>query len=101
MVFGISIAVTKVPLVNQCAEIQIIAFGFGISLLIFRKPCTKIFSSMAFIGEPCPRNRTGIFCVVRKLSEMLERSLRFIVKCIKYDVQSILIEFLFLADLVD
>ena len=38
MVFGISIAVTKVPFVNQCAEIQMMAFGFGISLLIFLNP---------------------------------------------------------------
>ena len=80
MVFGFSMAVTKVPSVNQCAEIQMIAFGLGISLEIFLNPCTKIFSSTAFIGEPCPRKRTGIFSVVLKPSEMLENSFKFIIK---------------------
>lgn len=66
MVRGFSIAVTKVPFVSQCAEMQRIALGRGIVSAIFRKPVTKSFSSMAFIGLPWPANRTGIGEVVSK-----------------------------------
>jgi hypothetical protein len=58
--FLISPEVTKVPLVNQCAEIQRIAFGVGI-FLKFPKPLTNWFSSIAFIGEPCPKKELAFF----------------------------------------
>src|SRR5690554_2903658 len=60
MVAGCSIAVTQVPWVSQCAEIQSIALGLGRSRAIFRKPETNSFSSIAFIGLPWPKKSTGI-----------------------------------------
>src|SRR5690554_7369274 len=64
MVGGFFIAVTQVPRVSQCADIHKIACGRGISLAMFRKPRTNSFSSMAFIGLPCPKNNTGILPVL-------------------------------------
>ena len=52
--------VRNVPRTNQCAEIDKIAFGRGSKPAIARKPWLQTLSSMAFMGEPCPTNRTGI-----------------------------------------
>src|SRR4051812_16774132 len=78
MVCGFSIAVTKVPLVSQCALTHTIAFGFGIVLPMFLNPATNSFSSMAFIGLPWPRNSTGIFSVLLKGSVILFNAFSFI-----------------------
>src|SRR5690606_1840950 len=78
MVVGCSIAVTKVPLVSQWAEMHKMAFGLGISLAIFRKPSTNSFSSMAFMGLPCPKNNTGIFSVLLMEAVSLFKVFNFI-----------------------
>src|SRR5674476_1304587 len=64
MVGGLGIAVTNVPLVSQCAEIQRIAFGFGSVLPSSLQFCTNSFSLMAFIGLPRPIKSTGIRTVL-------------------------------------
>src|SRR6185295_564237 len=61
MVFGFSMAVTWVPFVNQWAEIQSTALGGSSSLPIFSHVALNSLSSMPFIGEPCPINRSGVF----------------------------------------
>src|SRR5574343_2107749 len=61
MVFGFGIAVTIVPLVNQCAETTTTALGVGISFPICCQRFENSLSSIAFIGEPCPMNKTGSF----------------------------------------
>ena len=60
MVRGCGIAVTADPLVSQWAEMHKIALGLGISFEITRQLRENSLSSIAFMGLPCPRNRTGI-----------------------------------------
>src|SRR5688572_4183993 len=60
MVSGFSAAETYTPCVSQCEETHRMAFGRG-----RRRPSAcqlrrQALSSIAFIGEPCPRNTTGI-----------------------------------------
>jgi hypothetical protein len=43
------------------------ACGGGSKAAASLKPFTKIFSSMAFIGLPCPKKRTGITAVFFKI----------------------------------
>src|SRR4051812_32672017 len=62
MVLGKSIAVILVPLVNQCADITSTALGVGISFAICVHRRLNSVSSIPFMGEPCPTNRTGITC---------------------------------------
>jgi hypothetical protein len=64
MVLGSFMAVTNDPLVSQCAEIHNIAFGTGRVFAVSLQPFTKMFSSMAFIGLPCPTNSTGMMSVL-------------------------------------
>src|SRR3989338_640586 len=64
MVLGFCIPVTADPTLSQCAEIQIIAFGVGISSANFFQRRLNSLSSIAFIGEPCPINNTGILFLV-------------------------------------
>jgi hypothetical protein len=55
------------------------ADGLGIDFTMFRNPLTNSFSSMAFIGLPCPRNSTGIVGVLLKGVVVLFIALIFIV----------------------
>src|SRR4030065_2465499 len=61
MVRGASMAVTCVPWVSQWAEMHKIAFGCGMSRAAAIQAEFNSLSSMAFIGLPCPINKTGIF----------------------------------------
>ena len=61
MVFGCRSPVTKVPGTYQCAETERMALGSGRRPASERKPRLQTLSSMAFIGEPWPTKRTGIF----------------------------------------
>src|SRR5208337_787819 len=77
MVFGCSIAVTNVPRVSQCAEMQRMACGFGSSLPIAFHPLLNLFSSMAFIGLPCPTKSRGItFSCLPRVSLNFFKSLK-------------------------
>jgi len=60
MVRGFAIIVTFVPFVCQCALTHRIAVGFGNALAAIFQARLNSLSSMAFIGEPCPTNNTGI-----------------------------------------
>src|SRR5690606_27688578 len=68
MVFGLSIAVMKVPLVSQWAETTSTAFGVGILFAMAAQPWLYAFSNIPFMGEPWPMNKTGIFVVAGRLS---------------------------------
>lgn len=46
---------------TQCAETTQIAWGRGMSRLSSSSARVKAFDSMAFMGEPWPTKRTGIF----------------------------------------
>src|SRR5665647_2581357 len=74
MVGGICIAVTKVPFVSQCADIQIITLGLDNVLPISSQVLEYSLSSMAFMGLPCPRNNTGIISVLALCSVILLKS---------------------------
>ena len=78
MVGGLGMAVTNVPRVSQCADTHRIARGLGNPAATDRKPCTNSFSSIAFIGLPCPRNSTGIFSVGANVSASAPNSPSFI-----------------------
>jgi hypothetical protein len=54
------------------------ALGFGIPFPAFLNPVTNSFSSMAFMGEPCPRKRTGISAEISNASVILRKCCRFI-----------------------
>jgi hypothetical protein len=54
------------------------ALGAGISLATVLKPVTNSFSSMAFIGLPCPMKSTGIVSVLLN-DESLFNVLAFII----------------------
>jgi hypothetical protein len=58
---------------------QRIALGFGMVAAMFRKPRTNSFSSIAFIGFPCPRNKAGICCEGAKASVIVDSPPIFIV----------------------
>src|SRR4051812_20342713 len=60
MGFGGSSPGAKGPDTYQCAEMLRMAFGSGSSPASFWKPRLQSLSSMAFIGEPWPTNRTGM-----------------------------------------
>src|SRR6267143_2790665 len=62
MVRGCSSPVRKVPGTYQCAEMLRMALGSGSSLASLWKPRLHSLSSIAFIGEPWPTNRTGMRC---------------------------------------
>ena len=57
---GRTLPVVKVPATYQWAEIARTAFGRGSSAARSRKPRDQRFSSMAFMGLPCPTKSTGI-----------------------------------------
>jgi hypothetical protein len=61
MVLGRSSPVTKVPATYQWAEIERMAAGCGSRPASELKPRLHRLSSMAFIGDPCPTKRAGIF----------------------------------------
>src|SRR3954467_12260606 len=62
---GCSFSVTSRPLcVSQCAEIERMALGFGTLFAISRHAVVHSFDSIAFIGLPCPTNRTGMRSLV-------------------------------------
>src|SRR5579864_6739146 len=61
MVRGLPTARTSVPFVTQCAETTHTAWGRGSRLVSPASVSVKRFRSMAFIGDPCPTKRTGIF----------------------------------------
>jgi hypothetical protein len=60
IVRGAAIAVMCVPVVSQCAETTSTAVGVAISAPITLQTVLKSFSSMPFIGEPCPMKSAGI-----------------------------------------
>src|SRR5664280_2349186 len=60
MVSGCSIAVTRVPSVSQCAEMQSTALGLGSDRATAAHARLNSVFSMAFIGLPWPMNRAGI-----------------------------------------
>src|SRR5512135_3253369 len=78
MVRGLSIAVSSVPRVSQCADTHRIALGVGRVLPISRHPLENSLSSMAFIGLPCPTNSTGIGSVLSRVSAQCSKSCVFI-----------------------
>jgi len=47
--------------VTQCAEIQMMALGFGRAFPAASQARENSLSSITFIGFPCPTNKTGIF----------------------------------------
>src|SRR5207237_2456748 len=63
MVRGCSSPVTNVPATYQCAEMLRMAFASGSIRPSFWNPRLHSLSSMAFIGDPWPTNRTGIRCM--------------------------------------
>ena len=60
MVRGVSAAVTRTPLVHQCAETQRIALGAGNRSASSRQALTVFGSSSIVVGDPCPKKATGI-----------------------------------------
>lgn len=61
MVFGCADAITCDPEVTQCADTTHTASGLGSRALNPLSAFVKALSSIAFIGDPCPTNNTGIF----------------------------------------
>src|ERR1051325_6015755 len=61
MVLGCADAITCDPEVTQCADITHTASGLGSRALNPLSASVKALSSIAFIGDPCPTNNTGIF----------------------------------------
>src|SRR5579859_7072233 len=64
MVFGCADAITWDPEVTQCADTTHTASGLGSHALNPLSASVKALSSIAFIGDPCPTNNTGIFCAI-------------------------------------
>src|SRR6476646_3251533 len=81
MVFGKSMAVILVPLLNQCADITRTALGTGISFAIAFQRWLNSLSSIPFIGEPWPINKTGMIdsCSFRSPVNLLNADKLFIV----------------------
>src|SRR5712691_11465338 len=79
MVFGLSIAVTAVPSVYQCADTHRMALGFGIELPSRRQDSVYWLRSKVFMGLPWPKNTTGILdllgCIGRTLREIEQQDL--------------------------
>src|SRR5206468_5775182 len=65
---GFGIAVTAVPLMSQCAEMQRIARGRGNDCPKLRHAAVKRLSSRVFIGLPCPMNAAGMGALMDRLS---------------------------------
>src|SRR5438874_2351328 len=65
MVFGLSIAVTAVPSVYQCADTHRMALGFGTELPRRRQDSVYGLRSRVFMGLPWPKNTTGILGFLR------------------------------------
>jgi hypothetical protein len=65
MVFGFSTASTSDPAVTQCAQTTQTAFGLGKRGASVSSVFVNAFSSIAFIGDPCPTNKTGILMATR------------------------------------
>ena len=61
MVFGWADDRTCEPVVTQCAETTQTASGLGSRALRPSSVSVNALCSMAFIGEPWPTNKTGIF----------------------------------------
>src|ERR1035437_4677703 len=61
MVRGLPTARTSEPFVTQCADTTHTAFGRGRRWVSPASVLVNLFCSMAFIGDPCPTKRTGIF----------------------------------------
>ena len=53
------LTVTPVPGTNQCAEMERIALGLGVSTPRLLQRAVYAFSASAFIGLPCPKNMAG------------------------------------------
>ena len=64
MTLGLAVSPTFEPSVYQWAETESMARGFGSSFAIARQPSEYLLSSMAFMGEPCPTNMTGILSII-------------------------------------
>src|ERR1051325_5223888 len=64
MVLGCADAITCDPEVTQCADITHTASGLGSRTLNPLSASVKALSSIAFIGDPCPTNNTGIFSAI-------------------------------------
>src|SRR6266705_1148102 len=79
MVFGLSIAVTAVPSVYQCADTHRMASGFGIESPSRRQDSVYWLRSKAFMGLPWPKNTTGILdllrCIGMSLREIEQQDL--------------------------
>src|SRR5256885_14964159 len=79
MVFGLSIAVTAVPSVYQCADTHRMALGFGIELPSRRQDSVYGLRSRVFMGLPWPKNTTGILdllrCIGMPLRELEQQDL--------------------------
>src|SRR5271165_350998 len=61
MVLGCAELITCAPEVTQCADTTQTAFGRGKRTESSSSVLVYALCSMAFIGDPCPTNRTGIF----------------------------------------
>jgi hypothetical protein len=55
------------------------ALGRGIVSPAFFQPSVNSFTSIAFIGLPCPTNKTGMRSVVLNFSVILSKSLGVII----------------------
>src|SRR5512140_3472860 len=64
MVFGCADAITCDPEVTQCADTTHTASGLGSRALNPLSASVNALSSIAFIGDPCPTNNTGIFSAI-------------------------------------
>src|SRR5258708_13222013 len=73
MVFGLSIAVTAVPSVYQCAYTHRTALGFGIELPSLRQDSVYWLRSNVFMGLPWPKNTTGILDRLRCIADAFTR----------------------------
>jgi hypothetical protein len=71
MVLGCAESDANVPSANQCAETERIAAGLGIRAPSSFQLCEKEFSSMAFMGDPCPTKITGMRMRSRPASRRL------------------------------
>jgi hypothetical protein len=60
MVRGLSIAVTAVPRMYQCADTAKIAFGLGSDSPRRRQASVYWLWTSVFMGLPCPKNTAGI-----------------------------------------
>src|SRR5450631_420695 len=84
MVFGWADDCTCALSVTQCAETTHTALGLGSRAL---KPCSasvNALCSMAFIGDPWPTNKTGIFSNTALPARVATHALRYTLIFVNY-----------------